>query len=58
MQAGELCLVHNEQVGEMLDGGEVEGGEGLARPGVGRWGETDVHMHAGMVGDESPMTGG
>ncbi len=42
----------------MLDGGEVEGGEGLARPSVGRWGETDLHMHAGMVGDESPMTGG
>ena len=42
----------------MLNGGEIERGQRIAKGGVGWWRETDVHMHSAMVGDEGPMTGG
>ena len=58
MERRELGLIHDEEVREMLDGGQVKRREHVAILGT-RWRrESDMHVHPAMVGDKGPMTGG
>lgn len=55
MEGRNLFFIHDENVCQVLEGGEVESWEIRARGSVGGDGKPDVDVHATMVCSESAM---